>query len=156
MVHSPRSVYSIGFINNTAGAQPTFYLDEVVFADSGAPPPLPPDLSIDAAADVHPISPYIYGMNFALTDVATEVRLPVRRWGGNSTTRFNWQIDVHNTGSDWYFENIPDAPGTIDNTVNQDLNTWISPHGTWPRCRIMSRPMACASWIISICISIPR
>jgi hypothetical protein len=124
-VHSPREVYSIDFINNTAGAQPTFYLDEIVFADSGVPPPPPPppDLSIDAAADVHSISPYIYGMNFASTEVATTVRLPVRRRGGNSTTRFNWQIDVHNTGSDWYFENIPDAPGAINNTVNQDLNT---------------------------------
>jgi hypothetical protein len=125
-VHSSREVYSIDFINNPAGAQPTFYLDEIVFASSSAPPPpppTPPDLSIDAAVDVHPISPYIYGMNFASTEVATTVRLPLRRRGGNSATRFNWQFDVHNTGSDWYFENIPDAPGTINNTVNQDLNT---------------------------------
>jgi hypothetical protein len=103
----------------------TFYIDGMSFKDSGAPPQsgAGPDLSIDAAADAHPISPYIYGMNFASPEVATTVRLPVRRRGGNSTTRFNWQIDVHNTGSDWYFENIPDLPGTIDNTVNQDLDT---------------------------------
>jgi hypothetical protein len=113
-------------LDNTADAQPAFDIDEMRFTDSGevsASPGSGPDLSIDAANDVHPISPYIYGMNFASADVAAAVRLPVRRWGGNSTSRFNWQIDVHNTGSDWYFENIPDAPGSIYNTVNQDQST---------------------------------
>ncbi len=122
--HSPREAYSIDFFNNTAGAQSTFYIDSMVFRDSGMPPPGEgPDLSIDAATDVHPISPYIYGMNFASADVAAAVRLPVRRWGGNSTTRYNWQIDVHNSGSDWFFENIPDTPGMIHDIVNQNLNT---------------------------------
>ena len=46
-------------------------------------------------------------MNFADEALAAELRLPVRRWGGNATTRYNWQNDTTNTGSDWYFENIP-------------------------------------------------
>ncbi len=127
--HSPRTVYSIDWFNNSPGAQPSFFLDNIVFADSGAapapqpPPGVGPDLSVDAAADAHPISPYIYGMNFAAEDVASAVRLPVRRWGGNSTTRYNWEIDVHNSGSDWYYENIPDAPGRIDDIVDQDRRT---------------------------------
>ena len=48
-------------------------------------------------------------MNYADEALAAELDLPVRRWGGNATTRYNWQTDVHNVGSDWYFENIPDA-----------------------------------------------
>jgi hypothetical protein len=32
---------------------------------------------------------------------------PVNRWGGNSTTRYNWQLNADNRGSDWYFESIP-------------------------------------------------
>src|SRR5512136_1906368 len=67
-----------------------------------------PALSVDAQADQHPISPYIYGMNFADESLAADLNLPVRRWGGNSTSRYNWQLNVHNTGSDWYYENIPD------------------------------------------------
>ena len=67
-----------------------------------------PALSVNVTADQHSISPYIYGMNFASEAIAADLRLPVRRWGGNSTTRYNWQIDVHNTGSDWFFENIPE------------------------------------------------
>jgi hypothetical protein len=40
---SPRTVYSISWFNNTAGAQAAFYLDDLAFVDSGAtPPPTPP------------------------------------------------------------------------------------------------------------------
>ncbi|HSP20290.1 MAG TPA: glycoside hydrolase family 44 protein [Myxococcaceae bacterium] len=64
-------------------------------------------VSVDTAADVHPISPLIYGINFAAdTDVAT-ARLALTRWGGNTTTRYNWQIDTANTGADYFFENVP-------------------------------------------------
>jgi hypothetical protein len=66
-----------------------------------------PALSINAEADQHAISPLIYGMNFADAGLAQDVRLPVDRWGGNSTTRYNWQNDMSNHASDWFFENIP-------------------------------------------------
>src|SRR5687768_1358699 len=89
-----------------------------------------PALSIDAGADQHPISPLIYGMNFADAGLAQDVRLPVDRWGGNSTTRYNWKLDVHNTGSDYYFENIPDGnsttlpnDSTADRFIEQDRGT---------------------------------
>jgi hypothetical protein len=71
-----------------------------------------PALSVNAVSGQRAISPYIYGMNFADQALAQELRLPVNRWGGNSTTRYNWQIDVHNTGSDYYYENIPDGNST--------------------------------------------
>src|SRR5512144_1894007 len=45
-----------------------------------------PALAVDAAADQHPISPDIYGLNFADPKLAAELRLPVDRWGGNRTT----------------------------------------------------------------------
>ncbi len=48
----------------------------------------------------------------------------MRRWGGNSTSRYNWQADVHNTGSDWYFENIPEDnpnPALLPNGSAADL-----------------------------------
>jgi hypothetical protein len=103
------------WFNNTAGAQPVFYVDDVVFTASGNPTPTPPGpvagpaLRIDAGTSRHAISPYIYGMNFADEGLASELRLPVRRWGGNATTRYNWQTDTNNHASDWYFENIPNT-----------------------------------------------
>jgi hypothetical protein len=78
-----------------------------------------PSLTVDAAADHHTISPDIYGMNFADQALATELHLTVDRWGGNSTSRYNWQNNTYNTGSDYFFENIPPnaggtgAPGLI-------------------------------------------
>ncbi|MFN2272722.1 MAG: glycoside hydrolase family 44 protein, partial [Anaerolineae bacterium] len=129
-------------------------LDDIAFVGGGTPTPtLPPGvgpaLSVDAATDRHPISPYVYGMNFASEDVAEAVQLPVRRWGGNSTTRYNWQIDVYNTGSDWYFENIPDDPGADDAFVEQNQDTGTEtiltmPLLGWtPKRRVENHPYDC-------------
>jgi hypothetical protein len=133
---SPASIDVVVFWNNTGSAQSVVYLDDIQLVNVGLPPvtPVPPGigpaLSVDAQADRHPISPYIYGMNFADEALAADLNLPVRRWGGNSTTRYNWQINVHNTGSDWYFENIPDQnsgalPGgsSTNQFVDQDRQT---------------------------------
>lgn len=75
-----------------------------------------PALRVDVSAARHKISPYIYGINFAEEALAKELRLPVRRWGGNSTTRYNWKINMANRASDWYFENLPE---TNDNPSSQ-------------------------------------
>jgi hypothetical protein len=152
---SPATVSDLVWQDNVGGAQPTFYLDDVAFVNLGSPTATPvplgvgPALSVDAAADRHPISPYIYGMNFASEAVANAVRLPVRRWGGNSTTRYNWQIDVHNTGSDWYFENVPDESGVTDQFVEQDKRTGAETFltvpliGWTPKRRLAGHPYDC-------------
>ena len=118
-----------------------------------------PALSVNAAADVHPISPYIYGMNFATEAIAADLNLPVRRWGGNSTTRYNWQLDVHNTGADWYYENIPEDnahPELLpngsesDEFVEQDRRTntetimTVPLIGWTPKARREDHPYDCA------------
>jgi hypothetical protein len=91
-----------------------------------------PALQVNAAAGRRAISPYIYGINFAEEALAAELRLPVRRWGGNATTRYNWQNDTSNRAGDWFFENIPNDnpnPGALpngsasDQFVEQDRRT---------------------------------
>jgi hypothetical protein len=62
-----------------------------------------PSLSIDVGAERHAISPDIYGMNFCPADLAQALGLPVNRWGGNATSRYNWLVNVSNAGSDYYF-----------------------------------------------------
>jgi len=76
-------------------------------------PPTPtalagPTFTIDVGADRRPISPDIYGMNFADPALARELGMTVRRWGGNATTRYNWEADTSNRASDWYFETLPE------------------------------------------------
>ncbi|HEX3851029.1 MAG TPA: glycoside hydrolase family 44 protein, partial [Polyangiaceae bacterium] len=59
-------------------------------------------LSVDCRAAGHPISPYIYG----IAGDNTGLFATARRWGGNPTTRYNWQLaTAYNAGKDWYFEN---------------------------------------------------
>jgi uncharacterized protein (TIGR03437 family) len=65
-----------------------------------------PNLSVDAAASRHSISPDVYGINsyLATTSMIYDLRLPVTRWGGDATSEYNWKTDKTNSGSDWYFE----------------------------------------------------
>ncbi len=118
---SPATLSDLYWQDNSGGAQPVFYLDDIQLIGGGPEPGTTIMLSVNAQADVHPISPDIYGMNFADEALAAELNLPVRRWGGNSTTRYNWQSNLSNTGSDWYFENIPQEGGSTANGSATDL-----------------------------------
>ncbi|MDE3069716.1 MAG: glycoside hydrolase family 44 protein, partial [Acidobacteriota bacterium] len=83
-----------------------------------------PALSIDGSSGRHPISPYIYGMNFAEPAPAAELELPIDRWGGNATETYNYRIGAENTGADWYYENIADCFGTEHEWCSgQSVNT---------------------------------
>jgi glycosyl hydrolase family 44 len=85
-----------------------------------------PALSVDVSATRHPISPDIYGLNGADPAFAAEIGLPVARWGGNASSRYNFKNHTYNTGSDWYFENIVAAPeNTLESFVrtNRDRGT---------------------------------
>ena len=53
----------------------------------------------------HPISEDIYGINFAPNLLREEIGVPVSRWGGNATERYNFQTSSSNQGLDWYFAN---------------------------------------------------
>ena len=64
-----------------------------------------PSLTIDAAGNPHPINTDIYGIaNYGLdATFAKGIQVPNIRWGGDATTRYNWQVDSGNSGFDWYF-----------------------------------------------------
>ena len=66
-------------------------------------------IAIDVAANRHPIDPNIYGVAHASTSQLAELNTPLNRNGGNNTTRYNWQLNADNRGSDWYFESIADS-----------------------------------------------
>ncbi len=70
------------------------------------------NVAIDPNADRRAVSPLIYGVNFGSVAQANRLRWPVRRWGGNSVTRYSWEHDTHNTASDWFFFNIVDGAST--------------------------------------------
>lgn len=91
-----------------------------------------PALQVNVSSARHAISAYIYGINYADESLAKELRLPVRRWGGNATTRYNWKNNMANRAGDWYFENLPevnDNPSkqpdvsAVNSFIEQNLRT---------------------------------
>jgi len=69
-------------------------------------------ISVDAAANRHPINPNIYGVAHATTADLNDLNSPLNRNGGNNTTRYNWQLNADNRGNDWYYESIADGSAT--------------------------------------------
>ncbi len=63
-------------------------------------------VAVDPSADRRPVSPYVFGVNFASGAALARMHYPANRWGGNATTRYSWVDDTSNRGSDWFFFNI--------------------------------------------------
>ena len=84
-----------------------------------------PALSVDAGNQTHAISPYIYGMNnYELTQAtATAANITIDRFGGDATSRYNYQLDVTNSAADYYFENS--VAGTGQENTGQ-FNTQVT------------------------------
>jgi hypothetical protein len=97
-------------------AQPTVYFDDVKllrFKDriqNPKPPVTNVSVAIDTTANRRAINPDIYGVNYEEIppqDVSPFTKYPVVRWGGNSATRYNWEANVQNHASDWFYMNLP-------------------------------------------------
>jgi hypothetical protein len=80
-------------------------------------------VNVDANADKHAINPNIYGIAYGDAHDMTTLNAPLNRWGGNSTTRYNWQIDAHSAVSDWYFETYSDGSGTASGSADAYVTT---------------------------------
>ena len=57
-------------------------------------------VAVDVAANRRPIDPNIYGVAHAGTAELTDLNVPLNRYGGNNTTRTNWQQNADNRGAD--------------------------------------------------------
>lgn len=52
------------------------------------------------------VSPLIYGIaGVDASQVPVDFGASAHRWGGNGSTRYNWEIHASNKASDWFFEN---------------------------------------------------
>ncbi len=101
----------LNIMDGTGTLQQALYLDDLVFDERTSAPPGGDAVAVtvDTSANAHPFSPYIFGVAFGDATRNAQIGYTVDRWGGNSVTRYNWQVDVHSTASDYYFENIPGA-----------------------------------------------
>lgn len=105
-----------GFILQAATEdnQEAIYIDDIELLANPNPGQLPePELplitvSVDQTSERKAISNDIYGINFDEGNPTTSsLPFSVERWGGNQTTRYNWQLNTANRASDWFFINYP-------------------------------------------------
>jgi len=90
------------YIQDRSGtAQATFFVDDIslIGVPFGA-------IAIDAFSSIHPISPYIYGMNWASTAQIQDMNLKSNRAGGNINSTYNWKNNAGNHAADWFFESL--------------------------------------------------
>jgi hypothetical protein len=127
------------WIQDTSGTtQPVYYVDDISLVGGTAPTPTPSGavtISVDAALNRRAINPQIYGVAHATTAQLLELNAPLHRSGGNNTSRYNWQQNADNRGSDYYFQSIPFAnqAGEVGDTfVQNSKNAGAQPMLTVP------------------------
>lgn len=97
-------------------------------------------LSINTAQDRKPINPsYTYGLNYATEAFAKEPDLPIRRWGGNALSRYNWQNNATNLGSDFFFLNVANFNPITGNSESADQ--WIAQNKRTATASLLTVPM---------------
>jgi hypothetical protein len=92
-----------------------------------------PALTVDTGNETRAISPLIYGMNaFGLDAVtAATANVTVTRWGGDDTSRYNYQTNVTNSASDYYFENFAGAAEMLPNAGGStNFTEFVTANGT--------------------------
>jgi hypothetical protein len=52
--------------------------------------------AVDPGADRRPVSPLVFGVNFASPATVLRMRYTANRWGGNATSRYSWVDDTSN------------------------------------------------------------
>lgn len=86
----------------------------------------PVPVKIESKAQ-HTISPYIYGFGSYMhedrdAEGIWEMRPSLYRWGGNTSTRFNYKVNAWNAANDWYFHNFEGrGPNMINSFMADNL-----------------------------------
>ena len=103
----------------------------------------PVTVSVDASADRHPISPLVYGVAYGDPAALADLNAPLNRLGGNNTSRYNWQSNADNRGSDWYFESIAFA-----STAGEVGDTFVSTSKAGGAVPMLTIPMV--GWVAKV------
>ena len=79
-------------------------------------------VTIDAHAQLTPISPDIYGVAFATEAGDDSYKVStLDRWGGDAEESYNWQKDMNNAGGDWNCANYVGSGNGTDTFVQTNM-----------------------------------
>jgi hypothetical protein len=98
---------SVGFTKADPSAAASARLSAATYASTGKKV----SLHVECDGKATKISPLIYGIAYypSTDDSPAQWKMgaTARRWGGNSTSRYDWEKSVWNLDADWFFENKP-------------------------------------------------
>jgi hypothetical protein len=143
---SPGDISSSGLYNTPYPAPPTVTVKATSVQESSVsgsvtvtlnPPAATsgPALTVDvntpntSSENPHTISPYVYGMNaYSLDPISETIANPgILRWGGDDTSRYNYQNGWTNSAADYYFENGNGAAFMFPNSTTGENFTQFFP-----------------------------
>ena len=111
----------------------------ILFAAIAASTLLKAEVSVTLKPEAHPriISPYIYGFGTYLKEDREregiwELQPTAYRWGGNTSSRFNYKIDAWNAAQDWFWHNYGGSKGMIDEFMKENRERNIASMITLP------------------------
>ena len=91
-----RSAWMIWVIAGLAGLSATCPCRSTEVAAASA---AVPECRISLPVTPRRIPPEIYGLAAAPQNLQTNACVPLIRWGGNTTSRYNWRLDVWNASA---------------------------------------------------------
>jgi hypothetical protein len=104
-------IWGVNFVSSSSKTL-GFEIDRIAFTDDCSPiPKFAPGPGYAATATVqvngpsYPIRDEIYGVCDLPKDKLVAYGIPITRWGGNRSSRFNWKVNADSAGKDWYFKN---------------------------------------------------
>jgi hypothetical protein len=102
------------------------------------------NLTVDALSNRHTISSYVYGGAYPQdTPTITDSGLTVVRWGGNSTSRYNWKLFTYNAANDYFFEDFNYSE--IGDTDSSKFITDVKNAGSHPLMTMVMLPWVAQS-----------
>ena len=76
-------------------------------AEASTPSTTNATVTLDVFTNRHAISPYVYGGAYPQdAPTITDSGLTAVRWGGDSTSTYNWQLFTNNAAADYYYEDF--------------------------------------------------
>ncbi len=102
------------------------------------------NVTIDVLSNRHPISTYVYGGAYPKDGpTITDSGLSVVRWGGNSTSRYNWKLFTCNAANDYFFEDF--AYSEIGDNDSAKFITDVKAAGSHPLMTMVMLPWVAQS-----------
>jgi len=113
-------------------------------------------LNINVQGGRHPINPLIYGVAFGSASQLADLVSPLNRYGGNETSRYNWNLNAESLDNDWYFESMAypsSVPGeAIDSFISSSKAGGSQPLITVPMLSYMANLGANRSTLVSFSV----